>query len=134
MSDSMRPHRWQPTRLLCPRIFLGKNTGTGCHYLFEGIFLTQGPNPHLLHWQADSLPPGKPSEASRPPKLMSRWTLVTSLGKEEHLQMQSLWLISGVPVIRLSSQAVPAWSDKASLSSFVKRRTDRKSQDLPGTF
>ena len=24
--------------------------------LFQGIFLTQGPSPRLLHWQADSLP------------------------------------------------------------------------------
>ena len=37
-----------------------------CHYLLEGIFLTQGCNLYLLrflHWQADSLPlapPGKP--------------------------------------------------------------------------
>ena len=28
----------------------------GCHFLLQGIFLTQGWNPHLLHWQADSLP------------------------------------------------------------------------------
>ena len=31
----------------------------GCHVLFQGIFLTQGSNPHLLcllHWQAGSLP------------------------------------------------------------------------------
>jgi len=37
----------------------------GCHALFQGIFLTQGLNPHLLHWQAGSLPlapPGKPEE------------------------------------------------------------------------
>ena len=32
--------------------FLGKNTGVGCHFLFQGIFL----NPHLLCWQVDSLP------------------------------------------------------------------------------
>ena len=38
----------------------------GCHFLLQGIFLTQGLNPcllHLQHWQADSLPlapPGKP--------------------------------------------------------------------------
>ena len=25
----------------------GKNTGVGCHALFQGIFLTQGLNPHL---------------------------------------------------------------------------------------
>ena len=30
----------------------GKNTGVGCHFLLQGIFPTQGLNPHLLHWQA----------------------------------------------------------------------------------
>ena len=37
----------------------GKNTGLGCHFLLQGIFPTQGHNPHLMHllnWQADSLP------------------------------------------------------------------------------
>ena len=33
-----------------------KNTRVGCHFLLQGIFLTQGPNQHLLHWQADFLP------------------------------------------------------------------------------
>ena len=36
----------------------GKNTGVGCHFLLQGIFLTQILNPRLLgllHWQADSL-------------------------------------------------------------------------------
>ena len=39
--------------------FSGKNTGMGCHALLQGIFLTQGLNPHLLHllqWRAGSLP------------------------------------------------------------------------------
>ena len=36
--------------------FLGKNTGVDCNFLLQGIFLTQGLNPHLLHWQEDSLP------------------------------------------------------------------------------
>ena len=27
-----------------------------CHFLLQGIFLTQGLSPHLLHWQVDSLP------------------------------------------------------------------------------
>ena len=36
--------------------FPGKNTRVGCHFLLQGIFLTQGLNPHLLHWQVDSLP------------------------------------------------------------------------------
>ena len=35
--------------------FPSKNTGVGCHFLLQGIFLTQGWNPYLLHWQAYSL-------------------------------------------------------------------------------
>ena len=35
MSDSMQPHRWQPTRLLHPWDSPGKNTGVGCHFLVQ---------------------------------------------------------------------------------------------------
>ena len=31
----MRPHRWQPTRLLHPWDSPGKNTGMGCHFLLQ---------------------------------------------------------------------------------------------------
>ena len=47
------------TRLFCPWNFPDKNTRVGCHFLLQGIFPTQGLNPHLLrllHWEADSLP------------------------------------------------------------------------------
>ena len=49
MSDSLRPHGLQPTRLLRPWDFPGKSTGVGCHWLlwlgtlaswnFKGPFL-----------------------------------------------------------------------------------------------
>ena len=58
VSDSLQPPRLQPSRLLCPWGFPGKNTGVGCHALLQ-IFPTQGSNPSLLcllHWQAGSLP------------------------------------------------------------------------------
>ena len=32
MSDSVGPHRWQPTRLPRPWDSPGKNTGVGCHF------------------------------------------------------------------------------------------------------
>ena len=35
MSDSVRPHRRQPTRLPHPWDSPGKNTGVGCHVLFQ---------------------------------------------------------------------------------------------------
>ena len=35
VSDSVRPHRRQPTRLPCPWDSPGKNTGVGCHCLLQ---------------------------------------------------------------------------------------------------
>ena len=35
MSDSVRPHRRQPTRLPRPWDSPGKNTGVGCHFLIQ---------------------------------------------------------------------------------------------------
>ena len=35
VSDSVRPHRWQPTRLHHPWDSPGKNTGVGCHFLLQ---------------------------------------------------------------------------------------------------
>ena len=35
VSDSVRPHRWQPTRLPRPWDSPGKNTGVGCHFLLQ---------------------------------------------------------------------------------------------------
>ena len=56
MSDTLGPHRLQPTRLLCLWDSPGKNTGARCHFLLQGIFPTKGSNLHLLHWQVGSLP------------------------------------------------------------------------------
>ena len=57
--DSLWPHGLQPTRLLCPWNFPGKNTGADYHFLLQGIFSTQGSNLHLfclLNRQANSSP------------------------------------------------------------------------------
>ena len=35
MSNSVQPHRWQPTRLPHPWDSPGKNTGVGCHFLLQ---------------------------------------------------------------------------------------------------
>ena len=62
-SLTLWPHGLEPARLLCLWDFSGKDTGVGCHFLFQGIFLTQGLNPHLLlgrwvlyHWATWEVP------------------------------------------------------------------------------
>ena len=37
LSDSVRTHRRQPTRLPCPWDSLGKNTGVNCHFLLQSM-------------------------------------------------------------------------------------------------
>ena len=46
VSDSVRPHGLQPTRLLRPWDSPGKNTGVGCHFLLQKMLLN---SPHLTH-------------------------------------------------------------------------------------
>ena len=72
-------------KLLCPWDFPGKNKGVSCHFLLQGILLTQESNPcllHLLHWWTDSLtmvPPGKPY-------LKYMW-FINSWNKEVHIYL-----------------------------------------------
>ena len=59
VADPVRPHELQAASGFCLWNFPGKNTGSGCHFLLQGIFPIQGLNPSLLcllHWQADTLP------------------------------------------------------------------------------
>ena len=53
---------WDPTKLPCPWNFPSKNTGAGCHFLLQGIFLTQQSlaPPALAGRFFTTAPPGKP--------------------------------------------------------------------------
>ena len=41
MSDSLRPHGLQPTRLLCPWDFPANSSGVDCHFLLQEIVLRE---------------------------------------------------------------------------------------------
>ena len=63
VSDSVRPHGWQPTRLLRPWDSPGKNTGVGCRCLLRATPLTEPnskkksfPSPSVLEWNCENLP------------------------------------------------------------------------------
>ena len=67
------PHGLYPTRLLYPCNCPGKNTGVGCRFLPQEIFLIQRLNPHLLRllrWQADSLPLSHLGSPARPQSIL----------------------------------------------------------------
>ena len=71
-------------------LFPGKNTGVDCQFLLQGIFLTQGLNPHLLClplWQADSLsltPPDFRNISGRVPQTNGEYKLPL-LGEDTRL-------------------------------------------------
>ena len=44
VSDSLQAYQGSSVHWNFP----GKNTGVGCYFLLQGIFLTQGSNPHFL--------------------------------------------------------------------------------------
>ena len=75
-SDWTNCTRLQPSRLLCPWDFPGKNTRVSCHALLQGIFPTQGSIASLLHlllWQMSSLPMVKNLPAMQ--ELQEMWVL-----------------------------------------------------------
>ena len=65
--------------------FSRQDTEVGCHAFFQGIILTQGLNPsllHLLHWQVGSLPLASTTwEAPTPPRNIKK-----------HLTLKLCWL------------------------------------------
>ena len=69
----------------------GQNTGVDSHSLLQGIFPTQGSNPGLPHWQADSLPgepPGKPLQDMRCGQKYNKF--LKSKRKKNYCQWKSL--------------------------------------------
>ena len=74
MSDSLRPQGLQPTRLLCPWDFPGKNTGVGCYFLPQRIFPSQGSNPGLPHCRQTLDPLSHQGSSERPKAVHKRPT------------------------------------------------------------
>ena len=102
-SDSMD---CKPARLLCPWDFPGKNTGVGGHSLLQGIFPTQGSNPHLLHWR-QILYHWTTSEALEDSMMVSKW--LCSGPHNGHLQRMSTGVTDWVPrSALLSHNCLPA--------------------------
>ena len=117
-----------PARLFCPWNFSGENTRGGCHFLLQGIFLTQGQNQcllYLLNWHEDSLPgyisqlpftnsmnsvTGDPTLLYRIGKKVHSGFPITSYGKSRmsflaNCNMILLFPLSGIPFTLYSQQS-----------------------------
>ena len=93
MSDSVRPHRRQPTRLPRPWDSPGKNTGVGCHFLL-----------HCMKVKVKSL--------SRVRLLATPWTAAYQAPPSMGFSRQEYW--SGVPLPSLGLASTVQRSDSAS--------------------
>ena len=96
VSASFRPHGLQPARLLCPWDSPGVNTGVGCRFLLQGIFLAQRLVSWLRGWS-----PG--SEVGLLAQKLVSWLRGWSPGSEVGLLAQRLvsWLGGWSPVADL---------------------------------
>ena len=89
---------------LGPWDFPGKNTGAGCHFLLQGILLTQGWNPRLLHWQVESTT-GHQGRLAKWTGGTEQPTLSTCSSKIINL---SLWWEIGLSQVALMVKNLPA--------------------------
>ena len=103
-SSFATPGLWSP-RLLCPWDSPGKNIEVGCHFLLQGIFLTQGSNPGLpgLELQAYSLLSEPPEKPPLPLSFNNSLEKLTELSNVQYFQLQ--WhptpvLLPGKPLDR----------------------------------
>ena len=88
----LRPCGLSPATLLGPWYFPGKNTGVGCHFLLQGLFLTQDLNPRPLHcttyrFSSDSIHHQGALKVKNPlPMQKTQETQVPSLSQEDPLE------------------------------------------------
>ena len=74
--------------LLRPLDFPGKSTGVVCHFLLQGIFLTQGSNPGLPHCRQDALPSEPPVKGHVKTDFSFQATLLQLLTSAQQVQAQ----------------------------------------------
>ena len=90
MSDSVWPHRWQPTRLLRPWDSPGKTTGVGCHFLLQCTKVKS-----------------KVKSLSRVQLLATSWTAAHHAPPSMGFSRQEYW--SGVPLHVCTYTPISVW-------------------------
>ena len=98
MSDSVRPHRRQPTRLCRPWDSPGKNTGVGCHFLLQCMKVKSesevAQSCPTLHDPMDCSPPGSSIHGIFQARVLEWGAIAFTLKSHTHTYIHnasSLW-------------------------------------------
>ena len=94
MSDSVRPHRRQPTRLCHPWDSPGKNTGVGCHFLLQCMKVKSesevAQSCPTLSDPMDCSLPGSPVHGNFQARILE-WVAIAFSGYFVHHIINNLW-------------------------------------------
>ena len=112
-----------------------KNTGVGCHFLLQRVFMTQGSNPSLLnlpHWQVGSLPLAPPGDPHFPIKYSKVSQPHTALELKLHLKIPLGYIYSLICncfwCLPLSSKWQGSWGQKYAVLEQSISSVSQKSQ------
>ena len=112
MSDSVRPHRRQPTRLPHPWESPGKNAGVGCHFLFQCMKVkSESADVQLCSTLSDPVdcsPPGSPIPGI-PQARTLEWVPLPSPSEPIRAQQTSVFYSHTVLLIHVNRNYLFAW-------------------------
>ena len=110
MSDSVRPLRWQPTRIRRPWNSPGKNTGVGCHFLLQCMKVKSESSRSVM---SDSSRP----HGLQPTRLLCPWDFPSkSTGVGCHCLLQHKGLGVG--------NSTEVWSQRAGVKDFRQKKVN----------
>ena len=90
----------------------------GCHFLLQGTFLTQGLNPHLLHWQAESLPLSHLGSPVIPNSIIPIYDVIISCSGKHPFEVQDRPMNFNVNIVHMFRFDC---SVKGEIYNYVKR-------------
>ena len=109
MSDFVRPHRRQPTRLCLPWASPGKNTRVGCHFLLQCMKVKSESEVTqscpTLSDPMDCSPPGSSIHGIFQPRVLEWVAIAFSISRASHTQRISLSNIFTLPELHIFNQS-----------------------------